>query len=98
MFIGLIAKRGAFFFGALLAILSTICLGIGATIYSVITSRVKQAINDATYQDVNVGIEVEYGNALWLLWAAVGCMLLSIVPLAIACKSQPGNSFEFCMS
>lgn len=88
MLIGLFAKRGAFFLGSLLAILSTLCLGIGATIYSVIVSRVKQAINDASYQDVNVGIEVEYGNAIWLLWTAVACMLLSIVPLAIACKNH----------
>ena len=86
MVIGLVAKRGAFFFGSLLAIVSTLCLGVGATIYTVIVSRVKEAINNASFQDVNIGIDVGYGNALWILWGAVVCMLLSIAPFAVACE------------
>lgn len=85
MLIGLIAQRFAFFLGSLLALLSFLSLAVGLVIYTVIFSRVIAGINTATIQGTKVGITVSYGYSLWILWAAAGVMLLSILPFAIAC-------------
>ncbi|KAK4046104.1 hypothetical protein OIV83_006357 [Microbotryomycetes sp. JL201] len=85
MLIGLIAQRFAFFLGSLLALLSFLSLAVGLVIYTVIISRVISSIDSATVQGVDLGVSVSYGYSLWILWAATGVMLLSILPFAIAC-------------
>lgn len=81
----LFARRCAFSLATIFSIIAFLGLAIGLVIYSVIFSRAIQAINDATVSGVNVGITLSYGNALWILWAACGCMLLTIPSNALAC-------------
>ncbi|GAA5921737.1 hypothetical protein JCM6882_004427, partial [Rhodosporidiobolus microsporus] len=83
--ISLFARRGAFILACLLSIVAFLGLAVSNVIWTVIVNRAKDAINGATANGVDVGITVEYGNALWILWAATGLMLLSIAPLAISC-------------
>ncbi|GAA6058381.1 hypothetical protein JCM3770_006103 [Rhodotorula araucariae] len=83
--IGLFARRGAFVLGAVLSIVAFVGLFIGATIWTVIVARARSAINDATTAGTDVGLTVEFGNALWIAWAATALMLLSVLPFSIAC-------------
>ncbi|GAA5938649.1 SUR7/PalI family protein [Sporobolomyces koalae] len=81
----LFARRCAFSLAAIFSIIAFLALAIGLIIYTVIFSRAIDAINDATVSGVNVGITLTYGNALWVLWAACGCMLITIPSNALAC-------------
>ncbi|BGP43949.1 hypothetical protein JCM10450v2_008161 [Rhodotorula kratochvilovae] len=83
--IGLFARRGAFVLGALFSIVGFLGLFIGCTIWTVIVARARSAINDATSEGTDVGIMLEYGNGLWIAWAATGLMLASVLPFSIAC-------------
>ncbi|GAA6014566.1 hypothetical protein JCM11491_004543 [Sporobolomyces phaffii] len=83
--VALFARRCAFSLATILSIIAFLGLAIGLIIYTVIFERAIQAINDATVSGVNVGITLTYGNALWILWAACGCMLLTIPSNALAC-------------
>ncbi|BGP35871.1 hypothetical protein JCM10296v2_007723 [Rhodotorula toruloides] len=83
--IGLFARRGAFILSCLFSIVGFLGLAVGAVIYQVIYTRAQDAINQATTSGVDLGITLDYGNALWILWAATGLMLLAIVPYAVAC-------------
>lgn len=81
----LFARRCAFTLAAIFSIISFLTLAIGLIIYTVICQRAIQAINDATVSGVKVGLTLSYGNALWILWAACGCMLFAIPPTTLAC-------------
>ncbi|GAA5943596.1 hypothetical protein JCM10213_008917 [Rhodosporidiobolus nylandii] len=83
--IGLFARKFAFVLAALFSILAFLGLAVGNIIYSVIINRAIDAINKATVEGTDVGIAVSYGNALWIMWAATGLMLFSILPFAISC-------------
>lgn len=80
MLIGLLAHRFAFLVGALAATLAAVLLGVGLVIWTVIIARAKSSVNFAEF-----GIAVKYGNALWISWAACGCMFLAILPYLFAC-------------
>ncbi|GAA5916283.1 uncharacterized protein JCM6883_001444 [Sporobolomyces salmoneus] len=81
----LFARRCAFSLATIFSIIAFLGLAIGLIIYTVIFERAIQAISDATISGVKVGITLTYGNALWILWAACGCMLLTIPSNALAC-------------
>ncbi|GAA5830086.1 hypothetical protein JCM5353_000703 [Sporobolomyces roseus] len=81
----LFARRCAFTLAAIFSIISFLALAVGLVIYTVIFERAIQAINDATVSGFKVGLTLSYGNALWILWAACGCMLFAIPPTALAC-------------
>ncbi|GJN94778.1 hypothetical protein Rhopal_007870-T1 [Rhodotorula paludigena] len=83
--IGLFARKGAFVLSSLLSIVAFLALAVGTIIYQVIFARARVAINDATTAGTDVGITLDYGNALWILWAATVLTLFSILPLSIAC-------------
>lgn len=87
LLIGCVAARGAYMLGAILSLLSALLLSIGLVIYTVIFTRVIQAIQDVqAVNDVDLGVDVELGNGLYLLWAAAGLMVFAILPFSIACE------------
>lgn len=81
---GLILCRFAFILGALTALLAFLLVGVGAAIYTAIIYRARRSINGATVANgTPLGIHVAYGNALWMIWGAVGALLLAIVPFLL---------------
>lgn len=79
------ARRGcAFLLASLLNLGAFVGLFSGAMVYTVIVARARSAINDATSAGTDVGITLEYGNGLWVVWAACGLALCAVVPLAFA--------------
>ncbi|GAA5909586.1 hypothetical protein JCM8208_007191 [Rhodotorula glutinis] len=83
--VGFFARRGAFVLAMLLNLAAFVGLFTGSMIWTVIVARARSAINDATAEGTDVGITLEYGNALWITWAATILSLASVVPLAFAC-------------
>lgn len=76
------------FFYALSSIVSligTLALAVSSVIYTIIVSRVSAALADATVEGVKLGLTISMGTGLYLLWAATGCSLLSVLALTIAC-------------
>lgn len=57
-------------------------------IYTVIFSRIISAISDVQVaNNVDLGIDVAYGNALWLMWGAAAAIIFAVLPFSIACAS-----------
>jgi hypothetical protein len=85
---GLVQSRMTFWIATSLAVFSTLCILISASIYTAIVGKA-QGINSAQWTTptatISIGIVVTYGNALWLLWTAFICLFLSIVPYVISC-------------
>jgi hypothetical protein len=86
---GLVKSRTTFWVATSLAVFSTLCIMISASIYTAIVGKA-QGINSAQWQPpsgppVPLGIVVTFGNALWLQWTAFICLFLSIVPYVISC-------------
>ncbi|EPQ28791.1 uncharacterized protein PFL1_03594 [Pseudozyma flocculosa PF-1] len=76
---GFTANRFGFFGAAIFAFLAALALGVGAAIETAIYTKARDAIGN------QYGLNLDYGNALWFIWAAfVGCVL-SIVPYLISC-------------
>lgn len=52
-------------------------------------SRTMGSINDVfvtvAANSASVGVNVSYGNGLWILWAATACLLIAVVPLLMGC-------------
>lgn len=76
----------AFLLSTVFAILGSLMLLIGAAIWTVIIKKA-QSVNDIIVGPVSapvpLGITVSMGDALFLLWAAFACLLVSIVPYMI---------------
>ena len=76
---GFLAHRFCFAFAALEALGAAGCLGTGCAIWTAIIYKARDAIPSG------VGIDVHYGNALWMCWGAFAAIVISIVPLLITC-------------
>ncbi|KAN0063117.1 hypothetical protein ACQY0O_004280 [Thecaphora frezii] len=76
---GALAHRFAFFSAAFFAFLAALALGIGAAIYTAIYTKARDAIGN------QYGLDLDYGNAIWFIWAAFVGTMLSIVPYIISC-------------
>lgn len=83
---GIFKHTLAFLLSTLAAIIGSVTLLIGATIWTVIIKKV-QSINDeligTSAVQVPLGINVSTGDALFLLWAAFACLIVSILPYMI---------------
>lgn len=77
--IGFLAARFAFLFAALSAFLGALCLAVGAAIFTAVYVKTKDSIG------TQYGITLEYGNALWFIWAAFAADALAIIPYIISC-------------
>jgi len=80
LIMGFFAHRFAYLVCALLTLFAFLCTAVGCIIWTVIIARTKQSINSA-----GVGILVSYGNALWIYWAATGCLLFAVLPFIFSC-------------
>lgn len=80
--IAFLSHRFAFLLAALLALGGAALFLVAAAIWTAIIYKVRKSVAD---QATNSGIDVHYGNAIWMAWAAGGAGVLSVVPLLIAC-------------
>jgi len=71
------------------AILGTILLLIGASIWTVALKKV-ETINSLSSSSTPLGIYFSTGSGLHMLWAAVACLALSIVPYTLSCCTYKG--------
>jgi len=93
LFCGMTKHTFLFLLSTVFAILGSITLLIGATIWTVIIKKT-QSVNTfavgPTPSTVPLGIDVTIGSALYLAWAAFGCLTASIVPYMISCCTYRG--------
>lgn len=80
--VAFLAHRFAFLLASLLALAGAACLLVAAAIWTAILYKVRSSLSGA-----NTGIDVSYGNAIWMEWAAGAAASLSVIPLLIACIS-----------
>ncbi|CCA70651.1 hypothetical protein PIIN_04587 [Serendipita indica DSM 11827] len=84
-FIGIFKTTVTFVLSALLAMISAIFILAASILWSTIIRQAK-TINDArSNQGISVGINVQQGNAPYMLWAAFALLVASIVPYTASC-------------
>ncbi|KAI0374477.1 hypothetical protein BV20DRAFT_1049270 [Pilatotrama ljubarskyi] len=86
LFTGLLKHTVLFFLSTLFAVLGSLTLLIGATIWTVMIKKaesVNSFVVGPSAAPVPLGITVSTGDALYLLWAAWACLLVSILPYMI---------------
>ncbi|CAL1696336.1 unnamed protein product [Somion occarium] len=90
---GILKHTFGFLVSTLFAIVGSLMLLIGATIWTVIIKK-SQSVNDLflgpAEAPVPLGIEVTIGDALYLAWGAFGCLIASIIPYMISCCTYRG--------
>lgn len=74
-----LAHRFCFAFAALECLGAAGCLATGAAIWTAIIYKARDTIPQ------NTGIDISYGNALWMTWGAFAAVVVAIVPLLVAC-------------
>ncbi|CAD6564274.1 MAG: hypothetical protein CYPHOPRED_003240 [Cyphobasidiales sp. Tagirdzhanova-0007] len=70
---GFLAHRIAFLLAAMLTFFAFLCEAVGCIIWTVIIEKTKSSIS-------GTGINVSYGDGLWLYWASTGCLFLAALP------------------
>lgn len=83
--LSMIAFKWTFIFAALLQLVGALCLAVSAVVYTIIASKVQDALKDVKIDGVALGLSLAYGKALWILWAGAIAAVLAVVPLLIAC-------------
>ncbi|KAF9229598.1 hypothetical protein BS17DRAFT_771667 [Gyrodon lividus] len=90
LFTGVLRKTVLFFLSATLSILSALFILIGAAIWTSIVMKAESVNAMQLAQGIMSGIEVSYGNGIYLIWAAFACLAASIVPYMISCCTFRG--------
>ncbi|KAJ7785890.1 actin cortical patch SUR7/pH-response regulator pali [Mycena metata] len=87
---GVAKSNFTFFVSTGFAIIGSIFILIGASIWTVMIHKA-QSVNSAMLTDgVLVGIEVTTGSALYMIWAAFGTLFASIIPYMVSCCTYRG--------
>ena len=76
---GFLAHRFAFLLAAVFSLAAAALLAVGAAILTAIYYKAKNSLPDG------VGVDVDYGNALWFTWASFAACVLAFVPYIIGC-------------
>ncbi|UZJ56478.1 hypothetical protein CBS101457_005798 [Exobasidium rhododendri] len=80
--VAFLAHRFAFLIASLLALAAAGCMFVAAAIWTAIIYKVRSSLHGG-----NSGLTVNYGNAIWMEWAAAAAAALSVIPLLVACIS-----------
>ncbi|KAK7064571.1 actin cortical patch SUR7/pH-response regulator pali [Favolaschia claudopus] len=89
---GIPKSSWTFFFSTLIAIIGSIFLLIGATIWTVMIKKT-QSINSVVLRvdpPIPVGIDVSIGKGLYMIWAAFVTLLISVIPYMVSCCTFRG--------
>ena len=79
---------------ALLQLLGTAALAVASVIYTIIVYKVQDALAGVKIEGVAVGLALSIGTGLYLLWAATGVSLLSLMALTFSCCCGRSNNKE----
>ncbi|KAH7883850.1 actin cortical patch SUR7/pH-response regulator pali [Phlebopus sp. FC_14] len=90
LFTGVLRKTFLFFLSASLSVISALFVLIGAAIWTSIVKKVEGVNTMQLAPGVMSGIEISYGNGIYLSWAAFACLAASIVPYMISCCTFRG--------
>ncbi|KAG9314604.1 actin cortical patch SUR7/pH-response regulator pali [Chiua virens] len=90
LFTGVLRKTVLFVFSASMSILSAVFILIGAAIWTAIVKKVESINTMQLSQGILSGIEVSYGNGIYLSWAAFACLSAATVPYMISCCTFRG--------
>lgn len=82
---GVLRKTVLFLFSATMSVLSALFVLIGAAIWTAIVKKVESVNTMQLAQGIMSGIEVSYGNGIYLSWAAFACLSAATVPYMITC-------------
>ncbi|KAG8220046.1 hypothetical protein J3R82DRAFT_1062 [Butyriboletus roseoflavus] len=66
-----------------MSILSALFILIGAAIWTAIVEKLESVNTMQLAQGIGSGIEVSYGNGIYLTWAAFACLAAATVPYMI---------------
>ncbi|KAJ1031720.1 hypothetical protein NDA13_002109 [Ustilago tritici] len=84
---GLLSHRFAFLGAAFIALLGALALGVGAALLTAIYTKAKDSVGG------QYGVQVRYGNALWITWAAFVACVLAIVPYILSCCTGRSDDY-----
>ncbi|KAI0961173.1 hypothetical protein AcV7_000344 [Taiwanofungus camphoratus] len=93
LFTGILKHPLAFVFSTLAAIIGSLMLLIGATIWTVVIKKAESINNiivGPAVSPVPLGITVSMGNAIYLAWAAFVTLIVSVMPYMISCCTFRG--------
>lgn len=77
-----------------MSVLSAVFILIGAAIWTAIVKKVESVNTMQLAQGILSGVEVSYGNGIYLSWAAFACLLVATVPYMIRCVLSSHPTFE----
>ncbi|EIM83303.1 uncharacterized protein STEHIDRAFT_123740 [Stereum hirsutum FP-91666 SS1] len=89
---GVIKHTVAFLFSAFISIVGSILLLAGSALWTVMLKK-SQDINNIDVGDtdsVPFGITVDVGQGIFLMWAGLACLVVSIIPYMISCCTYRG--------
>lgn len=85
LIIGVWRYTATFVISTLLVVIAAIFLLVSSILWSTVIRQAK-SINDVrSSQGIPLGIEVQQGNAPYMVWAAFALLVASIIPYGISC-------------
>jgi len=90
LFTGVLRRTVLFFFSATTSVLSALFILIGVAIWTAIVKKVESVNTMQLAPGIVSGIDVSYGNGIYLSWTAFVCLLVATVPYMISCCTFRG--------
>ncbi|KAN0100857.1 Actin cortical patch SUR7/pH-response regulator PalI [Tylopilus felleus] len=90
LFTGILRSTVLFLVSTSMSILSAIFILIGAAIWTAIVKKAESVNTMQLRQGILSGIEVSYGNGVYLSWAAFVCLFAATIPSMISCCTFRG--------
>ena len=82
---GVLRRTALFLLSTTMSILSALFILVGAAIWTAIVKKVESVNTMQLAQGILSGIEVSYGNGIYLSWAAFVCLFAATIPSMIRC-------------
>lgn len=82
---GLLRRTVLFLVSTTMSILSALFILIGAAIWTAIVKNVESINTMQVARGILSGINVSYGNGVYLSWAAFACLFVATIPSMIRC-------------
>lgn len=80
---GILRRTVLFLFSTTMSILSALFILIGVAIWTAIVKKVESVNTMQIATGILSGIEVSYGNGIYLSWAAFACLFAATIPSMI---------------
>ncbi|KAF8559353.1 hypothetical protein OG21DRAFT_1503260 [Imleria badia] len=90
LFTGIPRRTFLFLFSTAMSVISALFILIGAAIWTAIVKKVESVNTLQPAPGILSGIEVSYGNGIYLSWAAFACLFAATIPSMISCCTFRG--------